>query len=272
MLDFRLIILSYNHPQITAQAVNSALSQVEPEKIILFHNGSKLENVEFLKKTFPQILHASSEENKGYSGGANCVLSFAFKQAPWAFFMTNDCYLLKLNQPVNAEPSLVAPLVYLRNKNNIDSIGGVFDVKKSKLSHCKGLKEFKSCQKKITYVPGSAFWLHKNIFESLNGFDESFHTYWEDVDFSIRAKDKGYLISADLETQVLHKGGKTCHKDSFYTSYLFQRNRIRVAKKYSKHLSFLYKDLFFQFVRHVYKKKWQNLKYLAKAISHSKPQ
>lgn len=267
MSDFRLVILSYNHPQLTAKAVSSALGFIESSKIILFHNGSQVAHVEYLLKMFPQIQHHSQKENRGFSGGANEALRYAYLQSEWAFFMTNDCELTQLGKP-SATYFYAAPLIFGRNKIKIDSIGGLYNLKHAHLRHCKSAEEFKKEDAVAPYIPGSAFWLHKTLFEKLNGFDESFHTYWEDVDFSLRASHEGFRLGLDLTTQLTHKGGKTCHKDSFYTSYLFQRNRLKVSRKYSGNRIniYLYRDLFLQAARQLQKRKWNNLNQLWRAV------
>jgi len=73
----------------------------------------------------------------------------------------------------------------------------------------------------------------QNTFEQLQGFDERFHTYWEDVDFSLRAHKKNISLGYCDKTIFRHKIGKTCHKDRFYTYELFQRNRGRCMTKNS---------------------------------------
>src|SRR6185437_1526529 len=83
------------------------------------------------------------------------------------------------------------------------------------------------------YVPGTAFWLDRKTWQTIGPFDESLHTYWEDVDFSARAHLHGAYVGVHPETAIVHSVGKTCHKLPFYTQYLFQRNRRVVSQRYS---------------------------------------
>jgi GT2 family glycosyltransferase len=263
---YKFVVLSYNHPTLTQKAVVSVLSKVPSEKILLFHNGSLLEHQEQLRTAFPQIEHISTQQNKGFSGGANLALKAAFKNTDWVLFMTNDCELLDVGQ-LPSEPSITAPLILNKNQNKVDSLGGLYHFKKAKLSHCKEEGEFIPQKNIYPYVPGTAFWIHKNIFDTLGGFDETLHTYWEDVDFSVRAQKRGFKLNIDQTTRFLHKVGKTCHKDSFYTSYLFQRNRLIVSKKYSSKFNLnLYSSLSLQILRQIKNRRWKNLKLLTKAI------
>ncbi|PIS11109.1 MAG: hypothetical protein COT73_05875 [Bdellovibrio sp. CG10_big_fil_rev_8_21_14_0_10_47_8] len=232
---FQIVILSFNHPDLTERTVKSALAHVVPSQILLVHNGSSLQNQSKLQDLFPDIQHLIVEENQGFSGGANWGLRRAF-QSPnsWVLFLTNDCQLEELGSPPST-PSLSAPLIWARKKTMVDSLGGSFQINRALLAHCKSEDDFYK-NAGHAYVPGTAFWIHRDLFEHSGGFDESLGTYWEDVDLSIRLSQQGWHIGLSPETKVLHGIGKTCHKNSHYTTYLFQRNRKRVSLKHAASL------------------------------------
>ena len=51
--------------------------------------------------------------------------------------------------------------------------------------------------------------LRKELFNKVGMFDEKFNPYgWEDVDFSLRARQKGFKIFYNHKAVVFHKGGK----------------------------------------------------------------
>ncbi len=225
-----VVILSYNHPVITDRAVRSVLNFVSPEQLALIHNGSEKQWVLQHQNNFPTIHHWDYEDNKGFSGGANRAFKKAFTMWDWILFLTNDTQLLTF--PVLPErPGLYSPLVFLRHVGRIDYCMGGFDSKKGKIWH-ERLPEQKKVdfQKGLySYVPGTAFLVHRSVYQKIGGMDESCHTYWEDVDFGVRASRSGFLAQEWAPIKVLHFGGKTTRKDRFYTSYLFQRNRKRIS-------------------------------------------
>ncbi len=229
----RVCILSYNHPNLTAKCVRSTLAHVAPEDILLAHNGSDPDSIRVLQREFPQIEHLVIAHNRGFSGGANATLRHVFQTHSWAFFITNDCDLL--NTPaIPSQPGLFAPLIYRRSRNKIDSLGAVFYPLTGKLRHFreKNIKVSSNWRQRF-YVPGTAFFIDRETFTALNGFDETLHTYWEDVDFSVRLQQKGLHIGLWPQTELTHKVGKTCHKHAFYTKILFQRNRKIVSRRYT---------------------------------------
>ncbi|MEZ0391376.1 MAG: glycosyltransferase family 2 protein [Pseudobdellovibrionaceae bacterium] len=226
----KVVVLSYNHPELTERTLKSVQLHFSDPEILLVHNGSLVQHQTRLQESFPKIEHLQIENNRGYPGGANAGLKQAFQNSEWVLFLTNDCQLLEWQTPPT--PGLIAPLIWARKIGRVDSLGGSFEIHRAHLSHCKSEEEFSKAEN--SYVPGTAFWLHRDIFNSVGGFDESLEMFWEDVDFSLRVAQAGYPLQTDSKTQILHAVGKTTHKNSHYTTYLFQRNRKRISLKYAK--------------------------------------
>ena len=247
--------------------MQSALGLAPHSLVLLVHNGSLKPHQEFLKEKFPKITHLSLSLNLGFSGGANAGLLEGFRRTAWVLFLTNDCELRELQIP-RTKPALITPLIWARREENVDSIGGYFDIQKAHLSHCRNIEDFENSIN--PYAPGTAFWLHQEVFERASGFDESLGTYWEDVDFSMRIRQLGFPILADLNTKILHAVGKTCHKNSYYTTYLYQRNRKRVSLKYSQTVLMTRTHLFMSWLwlagKNLRIRNWARLKLLARAI------
>lgn len=257
-------ILTFNHPDISLRCVQSVdqwfkaqpvegLSRtwIQSIEIFILHNGSFHKNSETLINNSAQInlniIHHYLKTNLGYSGGANECLRIAFEQmkADWFLFLTNDTEIQKIDlslfdelyRPHSHRPSshVVIPTIMGRNGNKIDSIGGCFNPQKGQLSHLKKDDQLIS-KHEFLYVPGSAHLVHRSVFELKVLFNEKLHTYWEDVDWSMRlVKEKFQIIITD-KIILNHKIGKTCHKKSFYTLFLYQRNRLLISTKYTNSL------------------------------------
>lgn len=229
-----IVILSFNHPEITARTVNSALKFNLP--VLLVHNGSLIKHVDKLKESFPSIEHIVMEQNKGYSGGVNFGLTTAFLKYDWIYFLTNDTELITINQEL-PPIGYYAPKIFFRKLERIDSLGGLFIPNQAKLIHNKERIHLDNLtNRQFFYVPGTAFLIHKDIFNQVGGMDESLNTYWEDVDFSVRVFKAGFKLDVNEDFSLVHKVGKTCHDNPFYTTYLFKRNQIKISLKYSTRL------------------------------------
>lgn len=238
-------ILTYNHPQISLRCAQSAalicaqLPHLETE-IFVLHNGSLEKNSRELQSTleqqFPEIKNFFIKENNGYSGGANQCLRLAFEKlsADWFLLLTNDTQLLQFNPNIlNQSPNLVfSPRILARKSERIDSLGGVFNPLTAHLKHIKE-KNYKLRADEHFYIPGSSFLIHKKVFSSNVLFNQNYHTYWEDVEWSMRLVQAGFSLVSTDEIKLTHQIGKTCHKNSFYTLFLYQRNRLITSLNYS---------------------------------------
>lgn len=259
---FEIVILSYNHPEHTARCVQSVLDVIKKmtidKKIFLIHNGSEKKHTQQLMSQFDASLveHIVIESNKGFSGGANYGLKKTFTDldTDWILFLTNDTELVTLGPPPT-ESGLFSITLHKRKLNgSIDSIMGSIDLKCGQLKHIQSQSELSILSNQpnhVPYVPGTAFWIHKDIFSTTSGFDECFHTYWEDVDLSYRIyTDKKYKIDYHSSTVAIHKIGKTCHKNDFYTYFLFQRNRKRFMIKHKKASLLFWVTFIFNVLKH----------------------
>lgn len=230
-MKYGVVILSFNHPEITAQCVRSVLKFETVRQIFLVHNGSLEKHIQYLQQQFPDIEHLIIPQNKGFTGGANFGIAQALKKFQQVLFLTNDTILLQL--PTEIDTDLCSVQVYKRKSERIDSVMGELNTMTGRLSHLKNWPPFEANQmNRKYYVPGSAFWISQKAFNLTNGFDESLHSYWEDVDLSLRAQKLGLKLSYSNETCISHKIGKTTGGQDYYSYYLYQRNRKKVMQKH----------------------------------------
>lgn len=234
------------------------------------HNGSTKEHVEKLKSLFPQMDHLVLPVNRGFAGGANAGLEYGFTKNDWCLFLTNDTTLVKVGE-IPKTKSFVGLKIIKRNTEQIDSIGGIFEPEIGKLEHKKSAIAFIQSEKR-KYIPGTAFLLHKNIFQMARGFNESLFMYWEDVDFSQRVQALGFNLQITEDWVLRHSIGKTCHGKSLYSLFYYQKNRKLVSKTYcpKNKLWLLYvslgKDWLRLFFKLLIKKRFQDIKLLYSAI------
>jgi len=236
-----IVVLHYNKIRLTQRCIQSILDAgYTQEQIHCFDNGSKPEIFEELNAAFPQCAHQRIKTNLGFSGGFNRALTQVFSRGNnAALFCTNDTIMeSKAMEACNSTAAqtgagMVAPLIsYLTGPDAVDSIGAWFDHSKGFLYHYheKNLPQLLDPAK--DYIPGTAVWINKKTFETLNGTDESFHMYWEDADLSFRAHQKGILQARCYDARFRHGVGQTNRKKPLYTTFYFHRNRIRFCKRY----------------------------------------
>ena len=78
--------------------------------------------------------------------------------------------------------------------------------------------------REVLYAQGAALLISRRLFESLRGFDESFMTYVEDMDLSVRARLMGHRIMFVPQSIVFHVGNGTGAKLNGYGITNYTRN------------------------------------------------
>ncbi|WP_316660151.1 glycosyltransferase family 2 protein [Ralstonia mannitolilytica] len=84
----------------------------------------------------------------------------------------------------------------------------------------------------VDHVIGAFFLVRRVTFDQLNGFDERFFVYLEDLDFSYRAKKSGWLSVFLADVQAFHAGGGTSRNIKATRLFYSQRSRILYAFKH----------------------------------------
>jgi len=87
----------------------------------------------------------------------------------------------------------------------------------------------------IDYAEGSAVFISKRVFEALGGFDEALGFYYEDADFSVRARDAGFPVAEVPGARAWHKGSVSAGRGlSPFKAYWRSRNALKFAMKHRK--------------------------------------
>jgi len=86
--------------------------------------------------------------------------------------------------------------------------------------------------REVDHVIGAFFLLRRRLFEQLNGFDERFFVYLEDLDFSLRAKESGWASYYLADARAYHKGGGTSEQVKARRLFYSLRSRILYGYKH----------------------------------------
>lgn len=212
-----IIILSYNTKELLASCLASIqrnLTTVEYE-IIVVDNASNDGSVAMISKEFSKVKLIKNSENAGFAKGVN----IGAKEA-------KGKYLLFLNSDTEMLDNHIEQMVDLfRQHERIGVIGGMLlnpngTMQRSygkfyTLAHIllmlivgdKGeLLGQKAVAGKKDWVSGGFMMIRRELFEKLDGFDEAFFMYVEDMELCYRVKKKGYTVYFLPEVQVHHVG------------------------------------------------------------------
>lgn len=84
----------------------------------------------------------------------------------------------------------------------------------------------------VDHVMGAFYLIRRPLFDALNGFDERFFVYLEDLDLSERVRQAGYTLHYRADVRVFHKGGGTSEQVKARRLYYSIHSRLRYAHKH----------------------------------------
>lgn len=243
-----IIILNWNGGKYLLSCLNSlrkVKSKIARLEFLIVDNNSTDASVKNVIKKFPNIKIIKNLKNLGYSGGNNVGIKYALKQGA--------DYILLLNPDTQVDNKFIDPLLESLEKNKKNGIAGPKTYKKSLSSKLisnagnfldrylngKDLGNGKLDKGQYDsvfltdYVSGTAMLIKKIVFKKIGYFDERFFLYYEDVDFCLRAKVKGFESCFVQKSLIFHKGSVNTVVGSPLHTYYNTRNRLLFLKKYS---------------------------------------
>lgn len=239
-----IIMILYNNRMNLAECLESTLKDPVGQNAfwIFIDNAStdnsikKIYSCSFFNEKNSRIIR--NKNNLGFAGAVNQGIKLGQKNfSPDYFFLLNADTILKKNSLLNllitAEEkgfSLTSPLI----KDFCEKIW--FDGGKISWWRLKTLHQKNS----LDYLSGCALLIHNEIFPIIGFFDERFFLYYEDTDFSLRAKKAGLKIG-------LAKNSEVWHKESSSSNYQ-QKNYYLVKSGllfFQKHANFFQKYFWF---------------------------
>lgn len=84
----------------------------------------------------------------------------------------------------------------------------------------------------VDHVMGAFYLVRRRVFVELEGFDEDFFVYFEDLDLSRRVAAAGYRSRFLAEARAYHQGGGTSRRIKARRLAYFLRGKLRYAQKH----------------------------------------
>jgi len=198
-----VVILNWNGKDVLRQAIESVKAQtLQPDKIIVVDNASTDGSDQIAKDMGVEVVYADNKHQ--FITGLNTAFSL---EEGLIFFMSNDMVLSRAclqNMRFGGWKVISWP-------RTVDSNGIEFERdKKSIMTGC--------------------FMMDRRAFDVIGDFDINLTpAYYEDVDYSIRAKELGFYLSKEKDALVKHQAshsfskvynkktiGKLCRRNLWY--------------------------------------------------------
>jgi len=213
-------------------------------EVIIVDNASNDGTTSVVKKEFPKVKIIENEYNLGVSTALN--IGIKESSGNFIFIFEDDLVLEKgcLKKLVTfslENPKIIAAggLFYYNKKNRIRNLGGKINFFTSKIK-IRGKDEIYRNQyghSEADVVGGATLLINRKIFEEIGYFDERFFWSYEDLDWCLRLKKKGYKIIVLPEAKIFHDH-KISEKPSPFSEYHIIRSKIIFMKKYMSIITF----------------------------------
>ena len=251
-MKLSVVILNYNVRYFLEQcllSVQDALKGIDSE-IIVVDNDSKDDSCEMVRQLFPEVILIENKENTGFPKGNNIGVAQA-----------KGKYLCILNpDTVVSEDAFSKLLEFAQTKQNLGIVGcklidgtGNFlpeskrNVPTPKISLLKMLgKSEKYYANHLTenqvgrasIFVGAFMFVERQKYLEMNGFDEDFFMYGEDIDLSYRFEKNGYENYYFGETTIIHYKGESTSKDKVYLKRFYGAMKIFYQKHFTTNFLF----------------------------------
>jgi len=246
MKKIAVVILNWNGVKLLEQFLPSVV-QFSPEaSIYVADNASTDDSVAFVKQKFPGVKVIENKDNYGFAKGYNKALS-GIEEPIYALVNSDievtENWLKPILNLFENEPNttIIQPKILdYKNKEYFEyagAAGGFID--KYGYPFCRG-RIFETVEKdnnqyddtiQIFWASGACFFIRKEAYETLEGFDPDFFAHQEEIDLCWRAYNKGYITKYCGESTVYHLGGATLDASNPKKTFLNFRNSLWMMLK-----------------------------------------
>ena len=246
MKKIAVVILNWNGAKLLEQFLPSVIEHSDVATIYVVDNASTDSSIDVLKTKFPSVNIIQNDGNYGFAKGYNVALQ-----------QVEEDYYALVNSDVEVTEGWLSPILTVFDKElNVSIIqpkildyknkeyfeyagaaGGFID--QYGYPFCRG-RIFDTIEKdngqyddetEIFWASGACFFIRKEIYRKLNGFDCEFFAHQEEIDLCWRAFNLGYKAKFTSKSVVYHIGGATLKESNPKKTFLNFRNSLLMLTK-----------------------------------------
>ncbi len=246
MNKIAVVILNWNGAKLVEQFLPSIIDFSDEATIYVADNASTDDSIAVIKKQFPSVKIIQNNNNFGFANGYNIALQEI--EEDFYALVNSDVevtknWLLPILSIFEKEPEtgIIQPKILdFKNKENFEyagAAGGFID--QFGYPFCRGRifnsiekdKQQYDDEKEIFWASGACFFIRKEVFRKLNGFDGDFFAHQEEIDLCWRAFNLGYKVKYTYKSLVYHIGGATLDNSNPKKTFLNFRNSLLMLLK-----------------------------------------
>lgn len=230
---------------------DSRLGRFPPPLVIVVDNASSDDSVAQASAVSPNTVFLKQSQNLGFA--AACNIGASSSDSTYILFLNPDVVLEpttiaatleQLENPVNHDVAVIGCKLY-GTDGKVHRSCARFPTWRNYLSHATGLARLSPQQypgiplaewdhlttRYVPHVIGAYYLIRRNVFSMLDGFDERFFVYLEDLDLSARVYESGLKVLYFSGAQAMHVGGGTSENARGTALFYSLRSRLRYVRK-----------------------------------------
>lgn len=206
-----IIILNYNGKDFIQKCLASVFKMEYPNfEVVVVDNDSRDGSLELAKSNFSKAHFIKNEANVGFSAGNNVGIRFALERtAEYVLLLNLDTevekdFLEKLVSVAETEENigLASPVIFNGHNRQVWFSGGKIKWLRMRAVHTQAIKTQEYYESE--FISGCVMLIKSSVFKKIGLLDEDFFLYWEDVDFSFRARQAGFRAMVVTASWVYH--------------------------------------------------------------------
>lgn len=241
-MSISVVVVSYN---VRAQLESCLRSLPESADIIVVDNASADDSVECVQQHFPRVRLLALDQNLGFGAAVNRGVALSNSDAilllnPDAYFLNNA--LSYMQELLQSEPS-TNWLWGFRQINDqgiyqlsagptaslvLDALRGVVQrrLDRGDATLASAIDRMLMRPLSVPWVAASACLIRRQAFEKVNGFDERYFLYFEDIDLCLRMRQLGGHIIYDPRLTVVHGRGASARTNSELANRAYRESQV----------------------------------------------
>ncbi len=249
-MKLSILIVSYNVGDLLRRCLERLVSGdaggagASSFEVVVVDNASSDPEVENVRASFPNITWVQLPNNLGFSAAVNAGAAVA----------DGELYLL-LNPDTEVDPGGIAGMVeaFLRipdagamGYRQVDEHGelqlsvglepGYFNELGRKLLQRRFdrggrwaravVERWLGVTRRVSWVAGSALMVRRDAFEVVEGFDEGFFLYFEDIDFCLRLSAAVGPVYFEPGVTLIHRRGQSAKTSQGAAAAAYRRSQL----------------------------------------------
>lgn len=212
-------VVSHGHGQMVLNLVRQLLDCAEVGQIIVTCNDSEVLKL----PASPRVVSIHNKHPKGF--GANHNSAFAYTKLPWFVVLNPDVVLLdnpfpELLMVAHAQNVGIVSPSAVGFSDNLQDCWRQFPTVLNLLLKFLGASDGRyslareSCSGlEVDWVSGLCMLFTREAYAKLNGFDEQYFMYYEDVDICVRTWRMGMRVLACPSASLVHEGQRASRRN-----------------------------------------------------------